>query len=458
MRRLALPLAIVTVLALSVAAAAGCGGSSSSGSGGSSQPSAASTNHTPVTLTVWHPWTVPSEKRGFQRAVAGFHTQYPWITLKIVSFPNSDTFDQQLIKEIQAGGGPDVAISFVPDFVGQYAHDGLLLDLNPYLQRDHLSTGTFAPASLTYTQFEGKRVALPVLSDAYGLYYNKAMFAKAGISGPPKTMSELMADAKKLTVRNPDGSIKIAGFVPLIQQEIAGVDDLARPWGGQYFDAQGNPQLATDPAWAAGMTWQKQLVDWYGYNNILKFSSTYTPQEWNASNSFETGKVAMVFDGEWRTAMIKNDGSKVNYGTAPFPVADDHPELYGSGRVSGTITGIPRTTKHPTEAWDLVKFMSTDTGFLVALANGLGNVPTTTAAAQSPDLKIMTPQFKTFVDVWNNPKSGNSPPITASGSGYASLLTTFDQKWVAGKVPDLQAGLKQVDQQIANQLSLGQAP
>ena len=52
------------------------------------------------------------------------------------------------------------------------------------------------------------------------------------------------------------------------------------------------------------MTWQKQLVDWYGYNNILKFSSTYTPQEWNASNSFETGKVAILFDGEWRTAMI----------------------------------------------------------------------------------------------------------------------------------------------------------
>ncbi len=349
-------------------------------------------------------------------------------------------------------------ISFLPDFVGQYAHDGVLLDLNPYLQRDKLSTGTFAPASLTYTQFEGKRVALPVLSDAYGLYYNKAMFAKAGISGPPKTMNELMADAKKLTVRNPDGSIKIAGFVPLIQQEIAGVDDLARPWDGQYLDAQGNPQLATDPAWAAAMTWQKQLVDWYGYNNILKFSSTYTPQEWNASNSFETGKVAMVFDGEWRTAMIKNDGSKVDYGTAPFPVADNHPELYGSGRVSGTITGIPRTSKHPDEAWDLVKFISTDTDFLVALANGLGNVPTTTAAAQSPNLKIMTPQFKTFVDVWNNPKSSNSPPITASGSGYASLLTTFDEKWVAGKVPDLQAGLQQVDQQITNQLSLGQAP
>jgi multiple sugar transport system substrate-binding protein len=455
MRRLPIYLALLAVPVLLLGT--GCG-SSSSTSTSSSTPSAASTSHTPVTLTVWHVWTAPSEIKAFKTALSGFKTQYPWITLKVVGFPDSTTFDQQVIKAVQAGGGPDVMISFLPDFVGQYAHDGILLDLNPYLQRDHLSTGTFAPGSLTYTQFEGKRVALPVLSDAYGLYYNKMMLAQAGITGPPKTMSELMTDAQKLTVRNPDGSIKIAGFVPLIQQEIAGVDDLSRPWGGQYFDAKGNPQLATDPAWAAGMTWQKQLVDWYGYKNIIKFSSTYTPQEFNASNSFETGKVAMVFDGEWRTALIKNDGSKVDYGTAPFPVADDHPELYGSGRVSGTITGIPKTSKNPDAAWDLVKFMSTDTGFLVALANGLGNVPTTTAAAQSPNLKIMTPQFKTFIDIWNNPKSGNSPPLTTSGSGYASLLTTFDEKWVAGKVSDLQAGLQQVDQQIANQLSLGQAP
>jgi multiple sugar transport system substrate-binding protein len=138
---------VLAILALALGlATAGCGGSSGSSS---SQPSATSTSHTPVTLTVWHPWTVPSEKKGFQNAVAGFHTQYPWITLKIVSFPDSSTFDQQVIKAVQAGGGPDVAITFSPDTVGQYAHDGLLIDLNPYLQRDHLSTGTFAPASLT---------------------------------------------------------------------------------------------------------------------------------------------------------------------------------------------------------------------------------------------------------------------------------------------------------------------
>ena len=57
---------------------------------------------------------------------------------------------------------------------------------------------------------------MPLLADVYGLYYNKDLLAKAGISGPPKTISELYDDAKKLTQRNSDGSIKVAGFVPTI--------------------------------------------------------------------------------------------------------------------------------------------------------------------------------------------------------------------------------------------------
>ena len=54
-----------------------------------------------------------------------------------------------------------------------------------------------------------------MLADAYGLYYNKELFAKAGITHPPKTISELTADAKKLTVRNPDGTLKVVGFDPV---------------------------------------------------------------------------------------------------------------------------------------------------------------------------------------------------------------------------------------------------
>ena len=83
------------------------------------------------------------------------------------------------------------------------------------MAKDGVSADIFPAAPKYYTEFDGKRCALPMLADAYGLYYNKAMFAKAGITHPPKTISELTADAKKLTVRNPDGSLKVVGFDPV---------------------------------------------------------------------------------------------------------------------------------------------------------------------------------------------------------------------------------------------------
>ena len=49
-----------------------------------------------------------------------------------------------------------------------------------------------------------------------GLYYNEDMLKKAGLNGPPKTISELTEYAKKLTVRNPDGSLKVVGFNPVM--------------------------------------------------------------------------------------------------------------------------------------------------------------------------------------------------------------------------------------------------
>jgi len=454
MKRLLLTIAIVAAATFALVLAAGCGGG---GSSSSPTPVASGGSHEPVTITVWHPWTVKSEKEGFATAVAGFEKQYPWITLNIVTFPNSDEFDQTLMKNINAGTAPDVAISFGPDYVGKYAADGLWEDLKPYMTADNFDMSVFAPAALSYTSYQGKQVALPVLTDAYGLYYNKTMFAKAGLTDPPKTMSELMDYAKKLTVRDNNGDIKIAGFVPLNAFNELGPSDLAHTWGAKWFDANNKAILASDPGWTSALTWQKQLVDWYGKDAITKFNAAWVDKEWTPDQVFETGHVAMIWDGEWRTKMIENDKAAIDYATAPFPAADDHPEMYGSGRAGGTICGIPRGAKNPEAAWLLVKYMSTDTDFLVALANMLGNVPTTKASAESPDL-VMPAQMQTFIDVWNNPNSLFQPPLQAVGATYADFLNNYDDKWVQGKGGDLQAGLQQVDQNIDNELTMGQAP
>jgi multiple sugar transport system substrate-binding protein len=330
-----------------------------------------------------------------------------------------------------------------------YCGTGGWIDLNPFLKASKINTTDFPAATNYYTQYGGKKCALPLLADTYGLYYNKDEFQKAGIAGPPKTMTELMDDAKKLTIKNPDGSLKQVGLDPFIGFYENVPERWIQSYGGKYVDQHGKAILSQQPSWQKWLNWQKQLIDFYGYKNLVKFQSGLG-DEFSASNAFEVGKIAMNLDGEWRVAFIQDEHPKLNYGTAPMPVDDSTPNLYGSGYINGTIIGIPRNGKNTPAAWQLVKWLTTDTHALALLSNGLRNVPSTTQSTSSSEL---TPDdhFATFLKIFSNPQSGTSP-IMASGVSYTNLVQSFATKWQAGGVGDLPSALTKLDTQLDNQV------
>ena len=132
--------------------------------------------------------------------------------------------------------------------------------------------------------------------------------------------------------------------------------------------------LGKDPGWSKFMKWEKSLVDWIGYNKLVRFQAGLG-DEFSSSNAFEAGELAMNMDGEWRVAFIKAEHPTLQYGTAPLPVDDAHQALYGSGYINGTIIGIPKNGKHEKEAWDLVKYLATNNHALAQFSNGIRNVP-----------------------------------------------------------------------------------
>jgi multiple sugar transport system substrate-binding protein len=409
-------------------------------------------SHKPVTLTVWDYFT-ERELKNLTDVIKQFNAQYPWIHVDLV--PGKSFSDYT--RGISSGQTIDVAIDPGPDNVASYCSTGAFQDLAPYIKASGLDMGkTFPPAALKYTSYRGTQCSLPLLTDAYGLYYNKDMFAAAHISSPPKTLSEFEADVHKLTQFNPDGSIKVAGFVPLSTfYENPNLYN-GLPWGTTWYTADGKSAFASDPMWAQMMQWAKdQLGFFHGYDNLQKFFSELggANSEWSSAQAFEKGEVAMAFDGEWRSSFIKNDKAKINYGTAPFPTADNKTELYGSGQVGGTIIGIPRTAAHPNEAWALVKFLTTDTKAVDTLAELLNNVPTTYESLKSTKL-ARDPHFKTFLDIFHNPNS-RFYPLTTAGTAAADDLDAFVGKWQAGKVSNLSQGLKDLADQVNNQLQLG---
>jgi len=225
--------------------------------------------------------------------------------------------------------------------------------------------------------------------------------------------------------------------------------------GATWYDTSGKSSLASDPTWASLLEWQKSFVDAIGYDKLTKWFASIggANSEFSPEQAFETGKLAMNIDGEWRVAFIKADGAKINYATAPFPVADDNASAYGLGQIGGTIIGIPKGATHAAEAWLTVKYLALDTAAEVKLATGLGNVPTTFDALKDPTL-ASDPNFKTFLDIFANPNSGYKE-ITPIGTADADLLATFLQRYMAGSVSDLQGGLAGVAKQIDDQSQLG---
>jgi multiple sugar transport system substrate-binding protein len=447
MRRAAMVAGVLAVLV-----ASGCGGGSDDSqkaatSGGGNSSSTASQASGNVTL-----WVGFSERElgVIKDTVAAFEKAHPKIKVKVVG----GISDDKIIASIRGGNAPDVAQSFTADNTGAFCNSGGWIDLKPYLQRDKIDESMFGATSAEYTKYKNTRCALPMLADVYGLYYNKALFKQAGITSPPKTMSELTADAKKLTQKNADGSLKVVGFDPAQGFYENAPAHYGPLFGAKWVDDQGKSALAAG-GWDEFLKWSKDLIDFYGYNELTRWQSG-AGDEFSPQNAFERGKMAMAIDGEFRTAFIKAEHPNLDYGTAPMPVADSHPELYGAGYVTGNILGIPKSAKNKEAAWELTKWLATDEHAEAMLSNGLRNVPTTNDSLKSSEL-TPDPKFKPFLDIYANPGTATTP-ITAAGSANQELFQTFVVKYQSGKETDLAGGLANMDKQIDAQLDNAAGP
>ncbi|MGW6690092.1 ABC transporter substrate-binding protein [Streptomyces sp. NPDC054961] len=427
--------AATAVAAISVLATA-CTGSASN--------TASDDPNKDVTLNFWHGWSAPSEVKAIEDSIARFQKTHPHIKVNLTG----DMTDAKVNQALRAGGAkaPDLVASFTTDSVGNFCNTGAFADLNPFLKKSGIDkTKVFPKTLLEYTQFNGNQCTLPLLNDAYGLVYNKTVFDAAGITEAPKTWSQFEAVAQQLTVAKGD-SYEQLGIMPTYHGYETAPQRLAAQWSPAYFSADGKSNLAKDPAFAKMLTAQKDLVAKLGgYEKLEKFRNTFG-DEWSAEHPFHKGLVAMQIDGEWRAAMAKEAGAKFEIATAPLPVPDDQIADYGKGYLAGTIMGIAAGSKKQDAAWELAKFMTTDTDAVVDFANDIHNLPSTLAALDSPRLKV-SPEFKTFIDIAKHPKS-NTTPAQVDGGTYQLTFTDFAYSVEKGDVTDIQAGLAKTDQQI----------
>lgn len=402
------------------------------------------------TVSFWHFFS-DREADVIQSVIDDFEAANPKVTVEV----HSGQDDEKLRKAIAAGNDVDLGLSYSTDIVGNFCDSGAFRDLGPYIERDKVDLSQFSDTVRSYTEFNGVRCSMPVLADVYGLYYNTDLLAAGGYTEPPKTLGELEDMALALTTYNADGSIKTLGYNPLMGFYENAASHYGPLAAATWLNADGTSAIGSDPAWVELMQWQKSFVDEIGYDKLNTFTSGLG-QEFSADNAFQTDQVAMNLDGEYRTAFIDDQTPDLHYGTAPMPVIDSQPDLYGGGYITGNIAGISKGSKNPELAWALLKYLTTDTAAIVKLSNGLKNVPTTADALASPDLQV-TEQFATFLEIAADPSSGTTPPSPV-GAGYQQSFEDFWHKFQSGGVEDLQAGLTQVDKEINDAIELTTGP
>ena len=160
----------------------------------------------PVKITWWHISTKDPALSDWQKMADDFMAAHPNVTIEITVLEN-EAFKTKLTTVMQSGEVPDIFQSWGGGGLAEQIDAGLLKDITADLDADGGAwRDTFAPGALAVFGKDGKNYGVPWDMGMVGLWYNKDLFAQAGIEAVPTTWSEFLADVQKL---------KDAGITPI---------------------------------------------------------------------------------------------------------------------------------------------------------------------------------------------------------------------------------------------------
>jgi multiple sugar transport system substrate-binding protein len=366
--------------------------------------------------------TSPQRTEFLKSQLAEFEKANPDITVEVVSLPWGQAFEK-FLSMVQAGETPDI-VEMPERWVGLYANNGQLEDLGPYMK----DWPEFATLGERAKQF-GSTVSNTQYMIPYGYYlnamfWNKKIFAEAGLSGPPQTMEEFAADAKKISELG-NGKYGYclrggAGAFGSIQQFLNNMDGKPGYFnedGTSTFNEEGSVkglQMMQDiymKGWAP-----KDAVSW-GFNEIV--------------TGFYTGTCAMLNQDPDALIGIAEKMNADDFAVAPWPVGPNGKAYPALGYAGWAMLSDSAAKK---EAWKVMSFLLENKQNL-GWAKTVGVLPIHNGAEQDEYFK--TEQFKGWFDEMNNPDKYVfvTPPTHLENLGvfYDSMVPTGFQEMLLGK-------------------------
>ncbi|WP_307868174.1 extracellular solute-binding protein [Micromonospora sp. C95] len=359
----------------------------------------------------------PSAAPYIEKAKADFATKHPDVTVEFVAQP-FDQYYTLLGAAIQSGKGPDVMLfnggGQIRDRVDA------LVPLDEYVAEDKQRLAGWDAFSK-----DGKVYASPVTLQGHPIYYNKALYEKAGLdpASPATTWDKFLADcaaigkagAKCFALGNKEGAgiqfwMSALGSGILTAQEyddwIAGKRDWNSPNVKRIFELW-------KEAGDAGLNNE-------GANSTAMFNDSFA--------LFQSGKAAHVIGlmsdvGHWKDFNEFLTPEKLGVMNAPVVTAGTTPSLAYDG---GIGYGVAKWTKDPKVAADLVRSL-TSTGALQAFYADAGAI----AADTTIDVSQAGPAAATIVAAL---QSGKPALHVALSSKTLDLMGRVSQQLLSGSI------------------------
>ncbi|TBL79069.1 ABC transporter substrate-binding protein [Paenibacillus thalictri] len=328
-------------------------------SASSSEPFAAADRKT-VTLRylIWN----SDYSASYQKMFAEFNKEYPGIKVDLQVVPWGNYWDK-LMTEIAGGKAPDLYWGYFPRFPG-FIDKAAVLDLTNYMKRDHVDLSKYNSSMLQAYASDGKQYAIPQSFGAMGIIYNRDLLMKAGFDSYPEGLEWNPVDGgsfvrflQRLTLdkegRHPDESGFDAdhivqygfNFIDKDQVDPGQLIGLIASNGGTFMK---DGRLALDDKLRETYQFVYDLV--FKYHVMPNFQDIHTG---GSENKFLSGQTAVWMNGQWMMKPLKDKaGFDWAVGSLPKGPAGTFTLVAGLGDL------IYSGTKHPEEAWQLVKFMA----------------------------------------------------------------------------------------------------
>jgi multiple sugar transport system substrate-binding protein len=363
----------------------------------------------------------PEEADARLRVIDAFRHKHPDIKIRTVQ---SGPDPVQHISTYCAGGKcPDVLMAWEFTYAG-FADRGVLLDLNTMLAGDQafaaeLKAESVASLYETFT-FDGSQYAFPEQWSGSFLFYNKKIFADAGVQPPPGqweqrwTFAEFLDTAIALTKRDRSGRVNQWGYVntwvPSYSAGLFGMNN-----GVSWSTPRMNPTHLNfdNDAFIEGVQFYADLASKH------KVAPTASEaQSMSTTDLFSSGQAAMALGGHWRYQTFDR-AAGLDFDVAALPIGPQG--RTAKSDIGTTGLAIAASSSRKQQAWEFVKFATGPVGQAVIGASGLF-VPVLRSAITSPGFAEAHRRIDNLAVLTGGPAHSEGLPITPQWARIAALM------------------------------------